>query len=129
MGGSGKMNLRLTAVTVALSVLLTATPSFAHHSTAMYNMANPTTVTGVVKRFEWTNPHAYIYLEVKDEQGKTVEWAVEMMSLNHLKSYGWSHSTVMPGDTITCTGGAAKSGDPAMLSSLIKLADGRMIKS
>jgi hypothetical protein len=129
MGGSGKMNSRLTAVTVALSVLLTATPSFAHHSTAMYNMANPTTVTGVVKRFEWTNPHAYIYLEVKDEQGKTVEWAVEMMSLNHLKSYGWSHSTVMPGDTITCTGGAAKSGDPAMLSSLIKLADGRMIKS
>jgi hypothetical protein len=123
------MNLRLTAVTVALSILLTATPSFAHHSTAMYNMANPTTVTGVVKRFEWTNPHAYIYLEVKDEQGKTVEWAVEMMSLNHLKSYGWSHSTVMPGDTITCTGGAAKSGDPAMLSSLIKLADGRMIKS
>jgi hypothetical protein len=123
------MNLRLTAVTVALGVLLTATPSFAHHSTAMYNMANPTTVTGVVKRFEWTNPHAYIYLEVKDEQGKTVEWAVVMMSLNHLKSYGWSHSTVMPGDTITCTGGAAKSGDPAMLSSLIKLADGRMIKS
>jgi len=123
------MNLRLTAVSLALSVLLTATPSFAHHSTAMYNMANPTTVTGVVKRFEWTNPHAYIYLEVKDEQGKTVEWAVEMMSLNHLKSYGWSHSTVMPGDTITCTGGAAKSGDPAMLSSLIKLADGRMIKS
>jgi hypothetical protein len=123
------MNLRLTAVTVAISVMLTATPSFAHHSTAMYNMANPTTVTGVVKRFEWTNPHAYIYLEVKDEQGKTVEWAVEMMSLNHLKSYGWAHNTVQPGDTITCTGGAAKSGDPAMLSSLIKLADGRMIKS
>ncbi|HXP86496.1 MAG TPA: DUF6152 family protein [Bryobacteraceae bacterium] len=123
------MNLRLTAGTVAISVMLTATPSFAHHSTAMYNMANPTTVTGVVKRFEWTNPHAYIYLEVKDEQGKTVEWAIEMMSLNHLKSYGWAHNTVQPGDTITCTGGAAKSGDPAMLSSLIKLADGRMIKS
>ena len=52
-----------------------------------------------------------------------------MMSLNHLKSYGWVHDTVKPGDTITCTGGAAKSGDPAMLSSLIKLADGRMIKS
>jgi hypothetical protein len=123
------MNIRLTAVTVALGVMMTATPSFAHHSTAMYNMASPTTVTGVVKRFDWTNPHAYIYLEVKDEQGKTVEWAIEMMSLNHLKSYGWAHNTVQPGDTITCTGGAAKSGDPAMLSSLIKLADGRMIKS
>ena len=52
-----------------------------------------------------------------------------MMSLNHLKGYGWSHSTVQPGDLVSCTGGAARSGLPAMLSSLIKLADGRVIKS
>jgi len=123
------MKFRLTAAALAISFLTTASPSFAHHSTAMYNMSNPTTVTGVVKRFDWINPHAYIYLEVTDEQGKTVEWTIEMMSLNHLKSYGWSHNTVKPGDVITCTGGAAKSGDPAMLSSLVKLADGRMIKS
>src|SRR5579871_2381573 len=103
------MKIRLTAAAVVLSLILTATPTFAHHSTAMYNMASPTTVTGVVKSFDWTNPHAYIYLEVKDESGKTVEWAIEMMSLNHLKSYGWSHSTVQPGDVISCTGGAAKS--------------------
>src|SRR5712691_339901 len=90
-------------------------PAFAHHSTAMYNMANPVTVTGVVKRFEWTNPHAFIYLEVTDEKGAKVEWAIEMMSLNHLKSYGWTHSTVKVGDVISCTGGSAKSGDPAML--------------
>ena len=120
--------------TVALATMLVAfvpaaTPVFAHHSTAMYNMANPVTVTGVVKRFEWTNPHAFIYLEVTDENGKKVEWQIEMMSLNHLKSYGWMHNTVKPGETISCTGGAAKSGDPAMLSSLIKLPDGRMIKS
>ena len=113
----------------ALIAFPAATPIFAHHSTAMYNMGNPVTVTGVVKRFEWTNPHAFIYLEVTDESGKKVEWQIEMMSLNHLKSYGWMHNTVKPGDTISCTGGAAKSGDPAMLSSLIKLPDGRMIKS
>jgi len=112
-----------------IAFVLAAGLTFAHHSTAMYNMGNPTTVTGVVKRFEWTNPHAFIYLEVTDEKGAKVEWAIEMMSLNHLKSYGWTHSTVKPGDMITCTGGAAKSGDPAMLSSLMKLADGRMIKS
>src|SRR5882724_8786255 len=115
------MKSRLLAVLVGLGVLMTTTPVSAHHSTAMYNMANPTTVTGVVKRFEWTNPHAYIYLEAKDEKGATVEWAIEMMSLNHLKGYGWSRNTVKPGDVITCTGGAAKSGDPQMLSSLIKL--------
>ena len=103
--------------------------AWAHHSTAMYSMDAPVTVTGVVKRFEWTNPHAYIYLTVKDAQGKEVEWAVEMMSLNHLKSYGWSHTMVQPGDVISCTGGPAKSGVPAMLSSIVKLADGRVIKS
>jgi hypothetical protein len=114
---------------IALCAIPLAAPASAHHSTAMYNMANPVTVTGTVKRFEWVNPHAYIYLEVTDEKGAKAEWQIEMMSLNHLKSYGWTHDTVKPGDVISCTGGAAKSGDPAMLSSLIKLADGRMIKS
>ena len=111
------------------AITLPALPLLAHHGTGMYDMSNPTTITGVVKRFEWTNPHAYIYVEVKDEKGNVVEWAVEMMSLNHLKSYGWVRNTVQPGDTISCTGGAAKSGAPAMLSSLIKLGDGRVIRS
>lgn len=123
--------MKVIRLLLALSLMTIpgAAPVFAHHSTAMYNMANPTTVTGVVKRFDWTNPHAYIYLEVTEENGKQVEWQIEMMSLNHLKSYGWAHDTVKAGDKISCTGGAAKSGDPAMLSSLIKLPDGRMIKS
>src|SRR4051794_38208477 len=83
-GGFNEMNLRITALAIALGMLPGAVPSFAHHSTAMYNMANPTTVTGTVKRFEWTNPHAFIYLEVTDERGNKVEWAIELMSLNHL---------------------------------------------
>lgn len=123
------MKSRLLAGALALGLMVSSTPISAHHSTTMYNMGSPTTVTGVVKKFEWTNPHAYIYLEVKGEDGKVAVWTVEMMSLNHLKSYGWTRKTVVEGDVISCTGGAAKSGDPAMLSSLIKLADGRMIKS
>lgn len=123
------MRLRILGSTLALLMLGSSIPLSAHHSTAMYDMASPTTVTGTVKRFEWTNPHAYIYLEVKGENGETTEWAIEMMSLNHLKSYGWSRNTVKPGDVISCTGGAAKSGAPAMLSSIIKLNDGRVIKS
>ncbi len=123
------MKSRWIIPVLALVFLTTSLPVHAHHSTAMYNMANPVTVTGVVKRFEWTNPHAHIFLEVTDEQGKKVEWDIEMMSLNHLKSYGWSRSTVQPGDLVSCTGGQAKSGLPAMLSSIVKLADGRVIKS
>jgi hypothetical protein len=123
------MKSRLLVPMLLAAVLLAAVPLLAHHSTTMYDMANPVTVTGVVERFEWTNPHAYIYLKVKDEKGETVEWAIEMMSLNHLKSYGWSRSMVQPGDVISCTGGQAKSGVPAMLSSIVKLGDGRVIKS
>ncbi len=123
------MRSLLTVLTLGLALVCTTEPLLAHHSTAMYDMANPVTVTGVVKRFEWTNPHAFIYLEVKDDKGKVEEWAIEMMSLNHLKSYGWARDLVKPGDVISCTGGRAKSGLPAMLSSLMKLSDGRMIKS
>lgn len=123
------MKSRLLAGALALGLMVSSMPLAGHHSTTMYNMASPTTVTGVVKKFEWTNPHAYIYLEVKGDDGKVAVWTIEMMSLNHLKSYGWTRKTVAEGDVISCTGGAAKSGDPAMLSSLIKLADGRMIKS
>ena len=110
-------------------LVATSVPVIAHHSTAMYNMATPVTVTGVVKRFEWTNPHAFVFLEVKDDQGNMVEWEVEMMSLNHLRGYGWTRSTLKAGDSISCTGGAAKSGAPSMISSFMKLADGRMMKS
>jgi hypothetical protein len=112
-----------------LAAAATSVPLLAHHGTGMYDMSHPTTITGTVKRFEWTNPHAYIYLDVKDDKGNSVEWAVEMMALNHLKSYGWSRNLVQPGDVISCTGGAAKSGAPTMLSSIIKLPDGREIKS
>jgi len=117
------------AIGLVLNCALMTAPAIAHHSTSMYDMANPVTVSGFVKRFEWTNPHAFVYLEVKDEKGNVLEWQVEMMSLNHLRNYGWTRSTVKPGDVISCTGGAAKNGAPSMISSYMKLADGRMIKS
>jgi hypothetical protein len=120
---------RTMALLVACALLVAAAPLSAHHSTAMYNMTTPVTVTGTVKRFEWTNPHAFIYLEVKDDKGNPVEWEVEMMSLNHLTNYGWTHKTVKAGDVISCTGGAAKNSAPSMISSYMKLGDGRMIKS
>jgi hypothetical protein len=121
------MKTRRAFMTYGLGLL--SVPAFAHHSTSMYDMDNPVTITGTVKRFEWTNPHAFIFVTVMDKDGKEVEWEVELMSLNHLKSYGWMHTTVKPGDVITCTGGAARSGQTAMIASLIKLPDGRTIKS
>ena len=123
------MRSQLTVVALVLALLLTGPPLSAHHSTTMYDMGSPVTVTGTVTKFDWTNPHAYIFLDVKNDKGEIEHWEIEMMSLNHLKGYGWSHSTVKPGDVISCTGGRARSGATAMLSSLMKLADGRTIKS
>jgi len=110
-------------------LLLVAPAVSAHHSTAMYDMANPVTITGTVTRFEWTNPHAFVYLDVKDDKGNIVAWEIEMMSLNHLRSYGWMRNTIKSGDVITCTGGRAKSGAASMISALMKLPDGREIRS
>lgn len=124
------MSRRLISLVVACSLLLIAAPVIAHHSTAMYDAQNPVTITGTVKKFEWTNPHAFVFLEVKDEKtGKVVEWEVEMMSLNHLRSYGWTSKTVKAGDTLSATGAPAKSGAPSMIANRMKLADGREIRS
>lgn len=120
----------LAAAFCLLLAAAASSPAVAHHSTAMYNTEVSVTITGTVKRFEWTNPHAFIYLDVKDEAtGNLVEWEVEMMSLNHLKSYGWTSKTVKPGDVISCTGSRAKSGAPAMFAARMKLADGRDIRA
>jgi hypothetical protein len=124
------MNRRLLAVLAACGWLMTTGSLNAHHSTAMYDNQNPVTITGTVKKFEWTNPHAFVYLEVKDEKtGKVVEWEVEMMSLNHLRGYGWTSKTVKPGDALSATGAPAKSGAPSMIANRMKLADGREIRS
>jgi hypothetical protein len=123
------MKWRLAALLAAFSMLSMTGSISAHHSTAMYDNEHPITVTGAVKKFDWTNPHAFIYLEVKNEKGNIVEWEVEMMSLNHLRGYGWTSKTVKAGDMISCTGSPAKSGAPSMISNRMKLADGREIRS
>jgi Family of unknown function (DUF6152) len=123
------MRFKWAALAAVLASLAVARPVSAHHSTAMYDMANPTTITGTVTRFEWTNPHAFVYLDVKDDKGNVVQWEIEMMSLNHLRSYGWMRNTIKSGDVITCTGGRAKSGAPSMISAMMRLPDGREIRS
>ena len=118
---------RTLALLVICVLAVAAVPLSAHHSTSMYTGSK--TVTGKVLKFEWTNPHAHIYIETQDEKGNKVVWDCEMMSLNHLRSYGWTAKTVKAGDTISATGAFAKSGDPSMIASRMKLADGREISS
>ncbi len=117
----------LSTVLVALAAF--ATLALAHHSVSMYDMEHPTTLKGTVERLEWTNPHGYIYLQVKDEKGQIVEWAVEINSPNFLRHNGWTSTTVKPGDVITVTGGAAKSGAKTMRCTTVVLPDGTVLRS
>jgi len=121
---------RRTALFTTFGLLLGAAGARAHHSTAMYDTQNPVTVNGTVKKVEWINPHAFLYIEVKDDKsGKVTEGEIELMSLNHLRSYGWTSKTVKVGDAVFATGSPAKSGAPSMIASRVKLPDGREIRS
>lgn len=119
----------IACVVVMPVVLLLAPAARAHHSTSMYDMEHPSTYTGVVTRLEWTNPHAYVYLNVKNAKGEVEEWAMEINSPNFLRHNGWTSTTLKPGDTITVTGGAAKSGAKTMRCTSVTLADGLVLRS
>ncbi|HUK36990.1 MAG TPA: DUF6152 family protein [Vicinamibacterales bacterium] len=73
----------------------------AHHSFAAFDMSKEQTITGVVSRFDWTNPHTFIWVEVTNDKGVVETWAIEGMSPNYLGRRGWSKNSVKPGDKIT----------------------------
>ena len=109
-----------------MTLLIGTNPLSAHHSTAMYNMSNPTTVTGVVKRFEWTNPHAYIEIDVPDGAGSK-HWSIELGSPSILMQSGWKFKDLKHGDKITVQISPLKSGQPGGLLVQAKLPDGRTL--
>ena len=91
-----------------LGLMAAAVSLLAHHSTAPYDMTRATTVSGVVTKFYWANPHSFIYLEVSDAGGEVQHWELEIESLNRLRRLGWTKDTLKPGDQVSCTGARAK---------------------
>jgi hypothetical protein len=88
-------------------------------------MSYTATVKGVVTAFEWINPHALIYVDSTDENGKVEKWIAETNSPNTLSRQGWSRNTVKPGDQITLVGHRVKGGANYINFSKIIFADGR----
>jgi hypothetical protein len=98
---------------LVMSMLAIAGASLsAHHSFAVFDMTAEKTITGVVSKFEWTNPHTFIFVDVTNDKGATETWAIEGMSPNYLGRRGWSKNSVKPGEKITVSVRPLKEGKP-----------------
>jgi hypothetical protein len=106
------MKLRPITWWAAAFLLSAAAPLFAHHGNAAYDETKEVTLKGTVTEFEWANPHAQIYFDVKDAKGSVVHWGCETLSPGKLVRAGWSKEAVKAGDPITITLVAAKNGAP-----------------
>ena len=124
--GRDKMSKTLCAVAAAL--LLTAMSVSAHHAfAAEYDAKNLVTVTGVVTSFEWTNPHAWLYIDGKDASGKAAIWAFEMGSPGGLVSRGWKRAELKKGDPVTVEGYGAKDKSNTANARTVRMPDGRKL--
>jgi hypothetical protein len=97
----------------------TAVPIWAHHSFAMFDNEKEMTLEGTIKEFQWTNPHTWTQVMVKDAAGKEVEWSIEGGSPNSLARSGWKRTSIKPGDKATVVIHPLKNGEPG--GSLIRI--------
>jgi hypothetical protein len=110
-------------------LLTAAVPVRAHHSFgAEFDGDKPITLTGVITKVEWTNPHSYVYLDVKDKDGKVANWRLEGYPPNVLYRTGWKREvTIKNGDTITVFGWRARDGTNWAHSREVTFADGKKL--
>ena len=94
------MNVKSLSL-AGLALSLFAGQALAHHSFAMFDPDKLISQAGVVKEFEWTNPHVWIHIMAPDQNGKPVEWSFEMQAVAQVTSGGWKPDIVKPGDKVT----------------------------
>jgi hypothetical protein len=118
----------LHVVGVSTALLGAQVTVSAHHSfAAEFDAKKSVTLTGTVASIKWTNPHAHIVMDVKDQTGNLTSWDFEMGSPNALMRRGWSRSSLKPGDMITVNGYLAKDGSHLANARTVTLSDGRNV--
>jgi hypothetical protein len=116
------------AYVAAVAAFCPLAASYAHHSfSAEYDRDKPIELTGAVTKVEWTNPHARIYIDVKDTDGKTVNWDFELGPPNGLMRQGWRRDSLREGHIVTINGFLSKDQAHVANARSVKLPDGRQV--
>ena len=124
------MKTRFTSFVAGMLWLLSGGPASAHHAfAAVFDATKPLKLTGTVTKVEWKNPHAWFYVDVKDETGKVKNWAFELMSASGLLRNGWTQNTLKFGDEITVEGTAARDGGERANARVVLLGTGQRLFS
>jgi hypothetical protein len=109
-------------------LLLAAVPTFAHHSvSAEFDINRQVAYTGVITRVEWSNPHIYFYVDVKDSSQKVTNWAFEGGGPNTLARLGWMRDTLKVGDRVTVVAFPARDGANVASAQKVTLSNGRTV--
>jgi hypothetical protein len=109
-------------------LLLAAAPAWAHHAfAAEFDQGRPLKLKGTVVKWEVTNPHSWIYMDVKDEEGKTVTWMIEGGSPNNLYRLGFTKDSLPPGAEIVVEGYQAKDHSTRAVGKNVTFSDGRKL--
>jgi len=123
------MMRRIVLGSMIIAALIAASmPLMAHHSfAAEFDSTKQVKLTGVVTKIDWTNPHVWFYMDVKDDSGKVTNWGFEMGPPHLLQGSGWTRTTMKLGDVVTVEGSAAKNGTNRANARRVFTADGKRL--
>ena len=112
---------------IAAALALSGTVASAHHSFAMFDLGRDVTVEAVVKEVQFTNPHVWLQILVKDDKGTETEWSIESGAPVMMLRNGWKPSTLKAGDKVTLTLHPLRNGTPGGSLVRVKVPDGRTL--